>query len=132
MAVLSDPIADFITRLKNSAFAEKEEFVARHSKIKEQIAEILKQEGYIWGHEVIKTDKFPTIKVKNRFVDGKPIFLDVKRVSKPGRRQYVSSDNIPVVFSGLGIAILSTSKGLMTGAKARKQKLGGEVLAFIW
>jgi small subunit ribosomal protein S8 len=131
MAVLTDPISDFLTRFKNAARAGNEEFTAPYSKIKADIAEILKQEGYLWKYEVV-TGERTELKVSPKFIDGRSVLTDLKRVSKPGRRQYVGSQDIPRVLSGLGISILSTSKGVMSGASAKRQKLGGEILAFIW
>ncbi len=131
MAVLTDPISDFLTRFKNAARAGNEEFLAPYSKIKADIAEILKQEGYLWKYEVV-TGERTVLKVSPKFIDGRPVLTDLKRVSKPGRRQYVGSQDIPRVLSGLGISVLSTSKGIMTGASAKRQKLGGEILANIW
>lgn len=132
MAVLTDPISDFLTRLKNCCRAGNEEFTAPYSRIKADIARILQEEGYIWGYEVVTTDKHPEIKVKARYVDGRPVLTDLKRVSKPGRRVYSGADDIPRVLNGLGIAVVSTSKGVMTGAKARHSRLGGEILAKVW
>lgn len=131
MAVLTDPISDFLTRFKNAARAGNEEFTAPYSKIKADIAEILKQEGYLWKYEVV-TGERTELKLSPKFVDGRPVLTDLKRVSKPGRRHYVGSQEIPRVLSGLGISILSTSKGVMSGASAKHQKLGGEILANIW
>ena len=131
MAVLTDPISDFLTRFKNAARAGNEEFIAPYSKIKADIAEILKQEGYLWKYEVI-TGERTELKVSPKFIDGRPVLTDLKRVSKPGRRQYVGSQDIPRVLSGLGISVLSTSKGVMSGASAKRQKLGGEILANVW
>ncbi|MFN7342215.1 MAG: 30S ribosomal protein S8 [bacterium] len=131
MAVLTDPISDFLTRFKNAARAGNEVFTAPYSKIKADIAEILKQEGYIWKYEVI-TGERTELKISPKFVDGRPVLTDLKRVSKPGRRQDVGSQDIPRVLSGLGISILSTPKGVMSGASAKRQKLGGEILANIW
>ena len=133
MAVLSDPIADFLTRLKNSGFARNEVFTVPFSGIKAEIARILQEEGYIWSFEVVGEGKDKAIKVKNKFTaNGKTIITDVKRCSKPGRRQYVHSEDIPTVMNGLGISIVSTSRGMMTGAKARKQQIGGELIALVW
>ncbi len=133
MAVLSDPIADFLTRVKNAGIARNEEFTAPYSRIKAELARILEQEGYIWGYEVIGEGVQKAIKVKTKFsAEGKSIVTDVKRCSKPGRRQYVHSSEIPVVMNGLGISIVSTSAGLMTGAQARKQQIGGELVALVW
>ena len=133
MAVLSDPISDFLTRLKNASSAGNEFFTAPHSKIKEEIAKILEAEGYVWNYEVATTDNFKEIKVKVKYSDnGTAVLTDLKRVSKPGIRRYVGAGEIPRVLNGLGISILSTSKGLKTGTHARKEKLGGELLAFVW
>jgi small subunit ribosomal protein S8 len=132
MATLTDPIADFLTRLKNASRAGNESFRAPHSKMKVEIARILKEEGYIWNYEVDTSGKFPELVVKTKFVDGVPALTDLKRISKCGRRKYTGSKDIPRVLNGMGISILSTSKGLMTGQKARKDKVGGEVIAFVW
>jgi small subunit ribosomal protein S8 len=131
MAVLSDPISDFLTRFKNAARAGNEEFSAPYSKIKADIANILKEEGYIWNYEVV-TGKRTELKVKPKFVDGRPVLTDLKRVSTPGRRHYVGSTEIPRVMSGLGISILSTSKGVMSGGNAKRNNLGGELIANVW
>lgn len=132
MAVLSDPISDFLTRFKNASRAGNAEFTAPFSKQKAEIARILKEQGYIWGYEVETTGQFPELKVKTKFTDGKSALTDLKRVSKPGRRRYVGAGEIPRVLNGLGISVISTSKGLMTGHEAKRQKLGGEHLANIW
>lgn len=132
MAVLSDPISDFLTRFKNACRAGREDFSAPYSRIKADIARILQDEGYLWGYEVSTEGKFPIIKVRAKFVDGRPVLTDLKRVSSPGRRQYVGSEEIPRVLNGLGIAILSTSKGVMSGSRAKRERLGGELLAFVW
>lgn len=133
MAVLSDPISDFLSRVKNAGIARNESFTAPHSKIKAEIARILAEEGYIWSYEVQGEGKDKVIKVKTKFTpEGKAIVTDVKRCSKPGRRQYVHSSEIPTVMNGLGISIVSTSAGMMTGAKARKQQIGGELIALVW
>ncbi len=132
MAVLSDPISDFLTRFKNASRAGNDKFAAPFSKIKAEIARILKEEGYIWSYEVDTSGKFPQLQVKTKFVDGTPALTDLKKISKPGRRQYSGSQEIPRVLNGLGISIVSTSKGIMTGAQARRQNVGGEVLAYVW
>lgn len=132
MAVLSDPISDFLTRFKNSARAGNEQFLAPYSRIKADIAKILQEEGYIWGYEVVTEGGHPQLKVKARYVDGRPVLTDLKRVSKPGRRVYAGSTAMPRVLNGLGIAIVSTSKGVMTGSTAKRSQLGGEVLAHVW
>ncbi len=133
MAVLSDPISDFLTRVKNAGAARNEGFTAPYSGIKAEIARILQAEGYIWSYEIVGEGKDKAIKVKSKFTNnGKSIITDVKRVSKPGRRVYVPSSEIPTVMNGLGISIVSTSRGMMTGAQARKQQIGGELVALVW
>lgn len=132
MAVLTDPISDFLTRFKNCCRAGNEDFNAPYSRIKADIAKILQEEGYIWNYELVTTGKFPEIKVKARYIDGRPVLTDLKRVSKPGRRVYSGADDIPRVLNGLGIAIVSTSKGVMTGTAAKRARLGGEILANVW
>lgn len=132
MAVLSDPISDFLTRFKNACRANREDFTAPYSKIKAEIARILKEEGYVWSYEVDTEGDFPEIKVKVKYLEGAPALTDLKRESKPGRRRYVNVDGIPKVLGGFGISIVSTSRGLMTGHAARKQNIGGELLATLW
>ena len=132
MATLTDPIADFLIRLKNASRANNESFRAPHSKLKVEIARILKEEGYIWNYEVDTSGQFPELVVKTKFVDGVPALTDLKRVSKCGRRKYTGSQDIPRVLNNMGISILSTSKGVMTGHQARKEKVGGEIIAFVW
>jgi len=132
MSTLSDPIADFLTRLKNATMARKEEFSAPYSKIKMEIARILQEEGYIWSYEVDTSAKFPSIKVKAKYVGTTPVLTDLKRCSRPGRRQYVPATEIPKVLGGMGISILSTSKGIMSGHKARRENIGGELVALVW
>lgn len=131
MAVLTDPISDFLTRFKNACRAGNEEFTAPYSRIKADIAKILQEEGYLWKFEVVTGDR-TELKLKPKFVDGRPVLTDLKRMSKPGRRQFVGSDDVPRVMSGLGIAILSTSKGVMSGGSAKRQNIGGELLAIVW
>lgn len=132
MSVLTDPISDFLTRIKNASRASKEDLSAPHSQMKVELARILQEEGYIWSYEVLPNDGKPQIKVKLKYQGKTPVITDLKRVSKPGLRRYVAVDEVPRVLGGLGISILSTSKGVMTGAKARRAKVGGELLAQIW
>lgn len=134
MAALTDPIADFLIRWKNSCLAGKEGFRAPHSRIKADIARILKEEGYIWSFEIDESGDFAEIVVKNKYRDDNrtPVLTDLKRVSKPGLRRYVGSEDIPWVLNGMGIALVSTSKGLMTGHKAKRENIGGELLATVW
>ena len=132
MAALSDPISDFLIRFKNAARAGKEEFTAPFSKIKAEIARILKEEGYIWSYQVDTEGDFPSIKVKVRYIDGTPALTDLKKESKPGLRRYIGVEEIPKVLGGLGITILSTSQGLMAGHSAKKKNVGGELIASVW
>jgi len=131
MAVLTDPISDFLTRFKNACRAGNEEFTAPYSKIKADIARILQEEGYVSNYEVV-TGKRTELKVMPKFIDGRAVLTDLKRVSSPGRRHYVGANEVPRVMSGLGISILSTSKGVMSGGNAKRSKLGGELLANVW
>ena len=132
MSTPSDPLADSLARLKNACRAGQDTCLVPYSKMKEEIARILKEEGYIWNYEVDQGGKFPRLRLTTKFVDGAPVLTDLKRMSKPGRRAYVPVAEIPRVRSGLGISILSTSKGVMTGARARKENVGGELLALVW
>ena len=132
MSQLSDPIADFLTRLRNSNKALQAETSAPYSKIKAEIARILKQEGYISNYEVDTTGRFPQIKVTNKLQNRSSAITGVKRVSKPGRRVYVPKTRIPRVMGGLGVSVVSTSRGLLTDREAREAGLGGELLAQVW
>ncbi len=132
MSQLSDPIADFLTRLRNSNRALQVETSAPYSKIKAEIAQILKQEGYIWDYRVDTTGRFPEIKVTNKMQNRTSVITGIKRVSKPGLRKYVGASEIPRVLGGMGISILSTPRGIVSGRDARKQNVGGEVLAIVW
>jgi small subunit ribosomal protein S8 len=130
MSNLSDPIADFLTRLRNSS--TKAEVLAPYSKIKAEIARILKQEGYIANYEIDTTGKFPQIRVTNKLVNRTSAITGLKRVSKPGLRKYVGATEIPRVLGGMGISILSTPRGIVSGREAKKQNIGGELLAYVW
>jgi small subunit ribosomal protein S8 len=132
MSNLSDPIADFLTRLRNASQAGLVQTTAPFSKIKAEIARILKQEGYISDYEIATTGKFPEIKITNKLVNRTPAIRGLKRVSRPGLRRYVGSGEIPRVLGGMGVAILSTPKGILSGRDAKRQNVGGELLAYIW
>ncbi len=132
MGVISDPISDFLIRLKNASRAQNDTFTAPSSKMKIELARILKEEGYIWNYEVDSSGQFPQIKVTAKYVDGTPALTDLKRISRPGRRHYVGAGEVPRVLNGLGISILSTSRGVMTGVQAKRENVGGEVLAQVW
>ncbi len=132
MSQLTDPIADFLTRLRNGGNAKKAEITAPYSKIKVEIARILKQEGYISNYEIDTAGKMPQIKVTTKLVNRSSAITGLKRVSKPGLRRYVGAQEIPRVLGGMGVAILSTPRGLLTGREAKKQNIGGELLAYVW
>jgi small subunit ribosomal protein S8 len=130
---ISDPIADMLTRVRNASRARHIEVVVPASRTKREIARILKDEGFI--AEIAEEQAGPSrsLRLTLRYVDGKvPVVSGLKRVSKPGLRVYASKTEIPRVLGGLGIVIVSTSQGIMTGAQARKAQLGGEVLAYVW
>jgi len=129
---MTDPISDLLTRIRNAASAGQQEVFAPFSKMKSEIARILQEEGYLWSYEVDTTAAHPRLKLKLKYQDKLPVVRHLSRVSKPGLRKYVSCDEIPRVLGGLGISILSTSRGLMTGARAKKAKVGGELLAKVW
>ena len=130
---ITDPIADMLTRIRNANSSKHESVLIPSSKMKVAIAKILDDEGYINGYEVIDDGKQGMIKVTLKYGANKTkVITGIKRVSKPGRRVYANKDEMPKVLRGLGIAIVSTSKGIMTDKDARKNNVGGEVLAFIW
>jgi len=128
----TDPIADMLTRIRNAIMAKHDDVLIPSSKIKLSIAKILKEEGFIQDYKVIKGKPQSTIKIHLKYTDGQPALLGLERVSKPGLRVYVGKREIPRVYGGLGIAILSTSKGIMTGQKAWQSGLGGELLLYVW
>jgi small subunit ribosomal protein S8 len=132
MSTLSDPIADFLTRLRNAARSSRNDVSVPYSRMKEEIAKILKQEGYIAGFEIDTQVKPAQIKVTMKFVNRVPALSGLRRVSRPGLRKYVGSADIPRVLGGMGVAILSTSRGVITGRQARKEKVGGELVAVVW
>ncbi|MCK8624343.1 30S ribosomal protein S8 [Apilactobacillus xinyiensis] len=130
---MTDPIADFLTRIRNANMVRHESVEVPASKIKRNIAEILKREGFIRDVEYIDDDKQGVIRVFLKYgKNNEQVISGLKRISKPGLRSYVKSDSVPKVLNGLGIAIISTSEGLITDKEARAKKIGGEVLAYIW
>ncbi len=131
MAV-TDPIADMLTRIRNAIMAEHSFVLVPSSKMKLAIARILEKEGFIERYEVLKGKPQPMIKIYLKYKDGQPAILGLERVSKPGLRIYVERREVPRVYGGLGIAILSTSKGVMTGQEAWRRRLGGEILCYVW
>jgi small subunit ribosomal protein S8 len=129
---MTDPIADMLTRIRNAATARHARVLIPASKMKLGIARVLKEEGYVKDIEVLKDNPQGTLRLTLRYVDKKPVVTQLKRVSKPGLRVYTKQTGIPRVRGGLGIAILSTPRGLMTGSSAYKQGLGGEVVCYVW
>lgn len=130
---VTDPVADMLTRIRNANSARHETVDIPSSNLKKSIAEILNEEGYIKGYQIIDDGKQGIIKITLKYGANKEKVLSgLKRISKPGLRVYASHDELPKVLKGLGIAIISTSKGIMTDKKARALNVGGEVLAFIW
>ena len=128
---MSDPIADMLTRIRNGQAAGKATVIMPASKQKNAVAAVLKGEGYITDFAPAELDGKPAIEVTLKYYRGKPVIEHVKRVSRPGLRIYKSREDLPKVRGGLGIAIISTSKGVMTDREARKQGHGGEVIAFV-
>jgi small subunit ribosomal protein S8 len=132
--VLTDPIADMLTRIRNANMAEKKVVQMPHSKMKSEIARLLKSEGFIKDYTMEKSEDGKS--VLNVFlkytIEREPIIQGLRRISKPSCRKYVASEEVPRVLGGIGVAILSTSSGVMTDNEARKQNVGGEVLCYIW
>jgi len=129
----SDPIADMLTRIKNAILAEKADVIIPLSKIKQEIAKVLKREGYIKDFKVEKSEFPPHMIVSLKYNNKKEnVISEVKRVSKPGKRVFARVESIPKVLGGLGIALLSTPRGILTGRECEKQNIGGEVLLHIW
>lgn len=130
---MTDPIADFLTRIRNANMAKHESLEVPASNLKRSIAEILKNEGFIRDYELIEDNKQGIIRVFLKYgKNGERVISGIRRISKPGLRSYVKADAVPKVLNGLGIAILSTSEGVMTDKDARAKKIGGEVIAYIW
>ncbi len=131
---MSDPIADMLTRIRNANTAKHDTVDVPSSKMKLAIANILLDEGYITKYDMVEENGFPVIRITLKYGADKneKIITGIKRISKPGLRVYAGKDEIPRVLGGLGVAILSTNKGVITDKEARKQQVGGEVLAFVW
>jgi len=130
--MVTDPIADMLTRIRNANQMRYKEVEVPASKMKNEIARILKSEGFIVDYKVKKNNIQDILVLSLKYVDKERVITGLKRISKPGLRVYVGAEEVPSVLSGLGIAIISTSKGVMTDKEARKNSLGGEVLAYVW
>jgi small subunit ribosomal protein S8 len=132
MSTVTDPIADLLARVRNGARAQKPEMFVPYSKIKAEVARILKDEGYIVDYSVDTSAAHPRIKITNKLVNRSSAITGLKRISRPGLRRYVGAQEIPRVLGGMGVAILSTSRGVLSGREAKKQNVGGELLAYVW
>lgn len=130
--MMTDPVADFLTRLRNAQLAKHKTTQAPSSKLKARIAQILKDEGYIEDFSVDTTDGRSVLNVTLKYDGSQPVIEGLKRISRPGLRRYSSADQLPSVRGGIGLAIVSTSRGVMTDAQARKDRVGGEVLCHVW
>ena len=129
---VSDPVADMLTRIRNGSRARHSEIMLPASRTKRAIAEILREEGFIEDFEDARDGAHPMLRLKLKYVGKVPVISGLKRVSKPGLRVYATKTEIPRVLGGLGVVIVSTSHGIMTGQRARQAQLGGEVLAYVW
>ena len=143
--MMTDPIADFLTRIRNAIHADRDDVIVPASRLNQEMARVLRQEGYIQDFAVEKTDRppgssnrkttaeFEALRLQLRYTeDREPVISGLRRISKPGRRQYTDADRLPRVQGGMGTAIITTSKGVMTAYEARDQRVGGEILAHIW
>ncbi len=128
---MSDPIADMLTRIRNAQLSEKNVVAMPASKLKQAIAQVLKDEGYIEHFAIRESDGKPELYISLKYYAGRPVIAKIERVSRPGLRIYKPNDNLPNVMNGLGVAIISTSKGVMTERKARASGIGGEVLCIV-
>ncbi len=133
MAMVTDPIGDMLTRIRNGSTAEHEKVDIPSSKLKVRIAELLKEEGFIKNFRLIEDRKQGILRVYLKYGPGQErVITGLRRVSKPGRRRYVAADKIPSVLGGMGVAVLSTPRGVLPDREARRQRIGGEVLCFVW
>ena len=130
--MMTDPIADFFTRIRNALHAKHKQVDFPNSKMKTRLAEILKDEGFVRDFKMAQDSKQGVLRVYLKYKDGDPAIRGIKRISKPGRRVYVPKDNLPRVINGLGVAIISTSSGVITDAGCRQKGIGGEVLGYVW
>jgi small subunit ribosomal protein S8 len=130
--MLTDPIADMLTRIRNAVRIKAEKVDIPISKMKLEIAKILKEEGFIRAYKILKDRKQGTLRVIPKYLDNESVISGLKRISKPGRRVYVDRKEIPTVMGGLGITILTTSKGILSDKVCRREGIGGEVICYIW
>ena len=130
--MLTDPIADMLTRVRNAVHIKAEKVDIPISKMKLEIAKILKEEGFIRAYKILKDRRQGILRVIPKYIDNASVISGLKRISKPGRRVYVGNDEIPKVMGGLGVAILTTSKGVMSDKSCRRDSVGGEVICHVW
>jgi small subunit ribosomal protein S8 len=131
--MMTDPIADMLTRIRNSVLIKAEKVDIPASRLKVEIAKIMKEEGFIKSYKIIKDKKQGILRVTLKYTpDNRPIVEGLKRISKPGRRVYVGKDEVPSVVGGMGIAVVTTPKGILTDKTCRREGVGGEVLCYIW
>jgi small subunit ribosomal protein S8 len=131
--MLTDPISDYLTRIRNAIAAEHAEVEIPASRLKKEMSRILEEQGYISAHSVEPTRVGEVIRIQLKYTDSRrSVITGMERVSRPGRRQYVASDDVPRVLGGMGTAIVSTSSGVMTGHQAKQKGVGGEVVAYVW
>ena len=131
--MMTDPLADMLTRIRNALMRNKSNVVTPASKLRQRVLDVLESEGYIRGYARVEQEgDFPIFEIELKYHEGTPVIKNIEKVSKPGRRVYSSVDNLPRVFNGLGISILSTSKGVMSDVNAREENVGGEVLCKVF
>ncbi len=130
--MVNDPIGDMLAQIKNATMARRRVVELPHSRLKQKVAEILQQEGYVGFVETVGEKPKQNLKLGIKFDDNSPAIRDIKRVSKPGLRWYVGASKIPTVVGGMGLAIISTPQGIMSGKEAKKRGIGGEVLCTVW
>ncbi|MFZ5907727.1 MAG: 30S ribosomal protein S8 [Nitrospirota bacterium] len=130
--MLTDPIADMLTRIRNAVRIKSEKVDIPISKVKLEIAKILKEEGFIRAYKILKDRKQGVLRVILKYVDNESVISGLRRISKPGRRVYVDKNEIPNVMGGLGVAILTTSKGILSDKTCRREGVGGEVICYVW
>ena len=133
MAATTDPIADMLTRIRNAGHAKHAQCDIPASKLKEQIAKVLKSEGFVVDYQVLNTGVQGVIRITLKYTnERRDVIAGLRRISRPGLRKYVRAAGIPMIYGGMGTVIMSTPQGVMTGRKAKKQNVGGEVLAYVW
>lgn len=130
--MITDPISDMLTRIRNASAVRKADVLIPNSKLKQEIAKLLKHENFIGDFEVLTEGVFPQLKISLKYEGKEPAINHIERISTPGRRTYVAKDELPIVLNGMGVAIISTSSGLMTNKQAKRAGVGGELLCKIW